>query len=428
MSFILNPFTGKLDANGSGGGGGMAIGDPVTGGTPTRVLFVDDSGNLGDDSALTYDATNNAAQIGGTAITTTTKLRLNITSATDTGLEIRANPFPGSQSGNLATFYNGLGVSLSAITSAGVFANPDGTVSVPGISFNGEQTTGFYRKAVNEIGVSIAGVLVSHWTTSALTIAGTVSASNLSGTNTGDQSLAAYVVGPASAGDSKVVLFDGTTGKLIKDSGLTLSGTNTGDQTITLTGGVTGSGTGSFAATVVTNANLTGPVTSVGNATTITDKAVTLAKMDDVATSTVFYRKTAATGVPEVQTLATLKTDLGLTGTNSGDQTITLTGGVTGSGTGSFAATVVTNANLTGHVTSVGNAAVLGSFTVAQLNTAISDATLSPSALMITARLSLSASASLPMVRFISVGNSICFRSTDCTFIPHSSLALSTIS
>lgn len=53
-----------------------------------------------------------------------------------------------------------------------------------------------------------------------------------------------------------------------------LSGTNTGDQTITLTGGVTGSGTGSFAATVVTNANLTGDVTSVGNATILTNAAV----------------------------------------------------------------------------------------------------------------------------------------------------------
>ena len=35
--------------------------------------------------------------------------------------------------------------------------------------------------------------------------------------------------------------------------------------------------------------------------------------------------------------------------------------------------TVTTNANLTGHVTSTGNAAILGSFTKAQLNTAISD-------------------------------------------------------
>ena len=41
------------------------------------------------------------------------------------------------------------------------------------------------------------------------------------------------------------------------------------------------------------------------------------------------------------------------------------------------AATVTTNANLTGHVTSTGNAAILGSFTVAQLSTALSDATIS---------------------------------------------------
>ena len=40
------------------------------------------------------------------------------------------------------------------------------------------------------------------------------------------------------------------------------------------------------------------------------------------------------------------------------------------------ASTVTTNANLTGHITSTGNAAVLGSFTTAQLNTAISDGTI----------------------------------------------------
>jgi hypothetical protein len=40
------------------------------------------------------------------------------------------------------------------------------------------------------------------------------------------------VVGPASATGDHVALFSGSTGKLIKDSGLTLSGTNTGDQTL----------------------------------------------------------------------------------------------------------------------------------------------------------------------------------------------------
>jgi hypothetical protein len=70
--------------------------------------------------------------------------------------------------------------------------------------------------------------------------------------------------------------------------------------------------------------------------------------------------------------------------------TVTVTGG-SGSGTlGAFttsgtvgytkaptallADTVTTNANLTGHVTSTGNAAVLGSFTLAELSTAVSDA------------------------------------------------------
>jgi len=50
---------------------------------------------------------------------------------------------------------------------------------------------------------------------------------------------------------------------------------------------------------------------------------------------------------------------------------------VSGTAASLTAGNVTTNANLTGHVTSIGNAAVLGSFTVAQLSTAISDATLS---------------------------------------------------
>ena len=87
------------------------------------------------------------------------------------------------------------------------------------------------------------------------------------------------VSGPGSATDNAVVRWDGTSGQLVQNSGVTIndsgdltannlsgthsgtsSGTNTGDQTITLTGDVTGSGTGSFAATIA-------------------DDAVTLAKM-----------------------------------------------------------------------------------------------------------------------------------------------------
>ena len=70
------------------------------------------------------------------------------------------------------------------------------------------------------------------------------------------------VAGPGSATDNAIARFDGITGKTIQNSGasiddtgnisaLNLSGTNTGDQTITLTSDVTGSGTSSFATTVV---------------------------------------------------------------------------------------------------------------------------------------------------------------------------------
>jgi hypothetical protein len=66
-----------------------------------------------------------------------------------------------------------------------------------------------------------------------------------------------------------------------------LTGSNTGDQTITLTGNVTGSGTGSFA-------------------TTIAAGVVTLAMMANVNTNSLIGRFTAASGVPEEITSASL--------------------------------------------------------------------------------------------------------------------------
>jgi hypothetical protein len=100
------------------------------------------------------------------------------------------------------------------------------------------------------------------------------------------------VIGPASATDNRVAVFDGSTGKLIKDSGLTLSGSNTGDQTITLTGDVTGSGTGSFAATVAND-------------------AISNAKLANMANATIKGRTTAGTGDPEDLTAAQAAAILG---------------------------------------------------------------------------------------------------------------------
>lgn len=74
---------------------------------------------------------------------------------------------------------------------------------------------------------------------------------------------------------------------------LNLTGTNSGDQTITLTGDVTGSGTGSFAATIANN-------------------SVTNAKAADMAVNTIKGRVTAGTGDPEDLTAAQVKTLLSL--------------------------------------------------------------------------------------------------------------------
>ena len=120
--------------------------------------------------------------------------------------------------------------------------------------------------------LSITGNITASTT---ITATGNMSAANLSGTNTGDVTLAAVgaipnanaatLAGqvlnlqPADTSFPGVVTtgtqsFAGAKTFTGAISASNLSGTNTGDQTITLTGDVTGSGTGSFAATIANNA------------------------------------------------------------------------------------------------------------------------------------------------------------------------------
>jgi hypothetical protein len=107
------------------------------------------------------------------------------------------------------------------------------------------------------------------------------------GAGTGD------VVGPASAVDNRVAFFNGTTGKLIKDSGLTISGSNTGDQTSIV--GITGTkaqfdtavtdGNILYVGDVTSNATHTGEVTGSGaltvDKTAITNKTLVTAASGD---------------------------------------------------------------------------------------------------------------------------------------------------
>jgi hypothetical protein len=238
----------------------------------------------------------------------------------------------------------------------------------------------------------------------------------------------AAVLGSFTVAQLNTAISDGD----VATGGGTATGTNTGDQTITLTGDVTGSGTGSFAATIAANSVALGTDTTgdyVSSATASQGLLLTGTEgaslgLIDCAANEIIKRNAGDTawecaadstgGSPSFDTIAS--------GTNTTAAMVVGTGGslaVSGSGTIAattaaalaanpsdcaanqfattiaangnltcaaivdadvpnnitidLAATVTTNANLTGHVTSTGNAAVLGSFTVAQLNTAISD-------------------------------------------------------
>ena len=140
-----------------------------------------------------------------------------------------------------------------------------------------------------------------------------------------------------------------------------VSGTNTGDQT-TVSGN---------AGTVTTNANLTGHVTSSGN-------AAVLGSFTSADLKTALTNETGS-GVAVFATSPTFITPvLGTPASgNLANCTFpTLNQATTGNAdTATLAANVTTNANLTGHITSTGNAAVLGSFTSAQLASALTNET-----------------------------------------------------
>ena len=141
----------------------------------------------------------------------------------------------------------------------------------------------------------------------------TLSASNLSGTNSGDVTLTAIGSSPSANGASlsgqalTLQPADGTHGGVLTSGTQTiggaktfsstigasnLSGTNTGDQTITLTSDVTGTGTGSFA-------------------TTIASGAVSLAKMANLAANSIIGNNTGSPATPIALTTSQVNTLLG---------------------------------------------------------------------------------------------------------------------
>lgn len=216
----------------------------------------------------------------------------------------------------------------------------------------------------------------------------------------------------------KFYIYDGSTKVQVGGSAVAnLSGTNTGDQTITLTSDVTGSGTGSFATTVAkiqgttvsgttgsgnvafsTSPSFTTPSLGVASATTI--NKVTLTTPATGSTLTILDNKTftvnntltlsatdggsvafggggtvtyttnnlsvfASTTSAQLAGVISDETGTGslvfssspvLTTPNLGTPSSLVGTNITGTASGLTAGTVTTNANLTGDITSSGNA------------------------------------------------------------------------
>lgn len=83
---------------------------------------------------------------------------------------------------------------------------------------------------------------------------------------------------------------------------------------------------------------------------------------------------TPAAGYSDAEAVAAVEA-AGLSTPALGTPSALVSTNLSGTAASLTAGNVTTNANLTGHVTSTGNAAVLGSFTKAQLSTAVSDGT-----------------------------------------------------
>lgn len=134
-------------------------------------------------------------------------------------------------------------------------------------------------------------------------------------------------------------------------TGSNLSGTNTGDQTITLTGDVTGSGTGSFATTIAAGA-VTNAKIAAGAGITLT-KLAALTASTAVATDASGFLVSSATTAAELGFVSGVTSNIQtqLNGKQATGSYITaLTGDVTATGPGSVAAMIanlaVTNAKI----------------------------------------------------------------------------------
>jgi len=239
--------------------------------------------------------------------------------------------------------------------------------------------------------------------TSTISATGAVTGSNLSGTNTGDQTNitgnAATATALQTARNINGVSFNGTANITVTAAGSTLS------DTVTIAKG----GTGQITAQAALNALLPSQVGASGknlqsdgtNVSFVADAGGTVTSVSvstangvsgTVATSTTTPAISLTLGAITPTSVAASGSVTGsnLSGTNTGDQTITLTGDVTGSGTGSFVTAIGSGVIVNADV----NASAAIAYSKLNLATSIVNADISASAAIVDTKLATISTAS----------------------------------
>ena len=215
--------------------------------------------------------------------------------------------------------------------------------------------------------------------------------SNLSGTNTGNQTSIVGITGTIAQFNTALTDGDFATG------GGTATGTNTGDNAVN-----------SLYSGLVSNATHTGDVTGA-TALTIANSAVTNAKMANMTAKTYKGRTTASTGAPEDVSVTTLKSDLSLNNVDN-----------TSDATKNSATATLTNKTLTSPVINTPTGIVKGDVGLGNVDNT-SDATKNSAIATLTNKTLTSPTLTTPVLGTPSSGTL-----TNCTGLPISGITAST--
>jgi len=180
---------------------------PASGGGTTNFLRADGAWAVAGSGSVTSVALSDGStipiySISGSPVTSTGTLTFTLSNQ-------NANlVFAGPATGSAAqpTFrslvasdipsLSGIYLPLSGGNLTGNLGLAGGSVGSPSLHFATDTTSGFYRPGVDQINIGILGAPVVNIGTSGVAITGNVSATNLSGTNTGDVTLAPVGASP----------------------------------------------------------------------------------------------------------------------------------------------------------------------------------------------------------------------------------------